>query len=129
MEEGEYEETEILAEVNSRAVSGGGSGSKKACRTCKRGISRDKKKQMFRFCRETHGRGRKNKDARRQCMRKAKKEECQEQCSFGSLIEDEDTKDEDAEGEEMEDEHEEMEEGEDEETEIEAGMNDRAVSG
>merc|ERR1711935_578607 len=74
-EDGEAEDGE-----DERAVSGGGS--RKACRTCKKALTKDKKKEMRNFCREIAGKGKENKDARKECMRESFREECKEECTF-----------------------------------------------
>ena len=68
----------------------------KACRTCKEALTKDKKKEMRQFCSETAGKGKENKDARKQCMRESKKAECEEECTSepGLLLEESDEGDE-----------------------------------
>merc|ERR1711935_350142 len=104
---------------------------------------------MRQFCSETAGKGKENKDARKQCMRRMRGRECEEECTSepGLLLEesdegDDEDSDEDGEAEgstlggaaedgEAEDGEAEDGEAEDGETDAEAedGEAERAVSG
>merc|ERR1712129_126434 len=94
-----------------------------------------KKKEMRIFCRETVGKGKENKDARKECMRESRKAECKEECTSepGLLLEESDEGDDEDLDEDGEAEGStlggEAEDGEAEDGETEDGEAERAVSG